>query len=204
MSTAWEDLERIFNDARLLPPEARAEFVARSCGTEEMRHEALALLAADRASGDFLTKPALERLAHSVGTSGWNLRPGDRLGVYTITRLLGAGGMGEVWRARDDRIGRDVAIKVLLPHFSHDADRVRRFGSEARAAGALNHPNIVTVYDVGEHDGMPYLVANASRDATCASGSRLVRFQRRKRLSLLAESLKAWQRHMPAASFIAT
>jgi eukaryotic-like serine/threonine-protein kinase len=159
MSTAWEDLERIFTDARQLPPDAREEFVARSCGTEEMRREALALLAADRASGDFLTTPALEKLAQSVGTSGWNLRPGDRLGVYTITRLLGAGGMGEVWRARDDRIGRDVAIKVLLPHLSHDAERVRRFGSEARAAGALNHPNIVTVYDVGEHDGMPYLVA---------------------------------------------
>lgn len=159
MSTAWEELERIFTAARLLPPQARAEFVARSCGTEEMRRETLALLAADRASGDFLTKPALERLAHSVGVTGWNLHPGDRLGVYTITRLLGAGGMGEVWRARDDRLGRDVAIKVLLPHFSNDADRVRRFGSEARAAGAMNHPNIVTVYDVGEHDGMPYLVA---------------------------------------------
>ena len=159
MSTPWEDLERIFTEARLLQPEARAEFVARSCGTDEMRREALALLAADTASGDFLTTPALEKLAQSVGTDGWNLRPGDRLGVYTITRLLGAGGMGEVWRARDDRIGRDVAIKVLLPHLSHDADRVRRFGSEARAAGALNHPNIVTVYDVGEHDGMPYLVS---------------------------------------------
>jgi serine/threonine protein kinase/Tol biopolymer transport system component len=159
MSTAWEDLDRIFTEARALPPDARAEFVARSCPTEEMRREALALLAADSASGDFLTKLALERLAESVGANGWNLQPGDRLGAYTITRLLGAGGMGEVWRARDDRLGRDVAIKILLPHLSNDADRLRRFADEARAAGALNHSNIVTVYDVGEHDGMPYLVA---------------------------------------------
>ena len=158
MSTDWEELERIFADARALPPDARAAFVTQSCGTEELRREALALLSADSASGDFLTTPALERLAQSVGANGWNLQPGDRLGVYTITRLLGAGGMGEVWRARDDRIGRDVAIKILLPHVSNDADRLRRFASEARAAGALNHPNIVTVYDVGEHDGMPYLV----------------------------------------------
>ena len=166
MSTAWEELERIFTDARALPPDARAAFVAQSCTTEEMRREALALLAADGASGDFLTRPALERLAQSVGADGWNLQPGDRLGVYTITRLLGAGGMGEVWRARDDRLGRDVAIKILLPHFSQDADRLRRFGSEARAAGALNHPNIVTVHDVGEHDGMPYLVAECLEGRT--------------------------------------
>src|SRR5262245_22562319 len=80
------------------------------------------------------------------------LEPGARLGPYEIVSLLGAGGMGEVYRARDSRIGRDVAIKLLRGD-------VGRFEQEARAAGALNHPNILAIYDVGTHEGMPYLVS---------------------------------------------
>jgi serine/threonine protein kinase len=106
-----------------------------------------------------MAKTALERLAESVAADGWSLQPGERIGVYTILRRLGAGGAGEVWRARDERLGRDVAIKVLLPHFSSDPERLRRFADEARAAGALNHSNILTVYDVGEHGGIPFLVS---------------------------------------------
>ena len=83
---------------------------------------------------------------------------GRQIGSYRIVSLLGAGAMGEVYRARDDRLGRDVAIKILPAAFSHDADRLRRFQQEARAAGQLNHPNIMAVYDVGEHEGAPYLV----------------------------------------------
>jgi serine/threonine protein kinase/Flp pilus assembly protein TadD len=84
--------------------------------------------------------------------------PGTRVGPYGIVSLLGAGGMGEVYRARDERIGRDVAIKVLPAEFAADPDRLRRFEQEARAAGQLNHPNILTVFDVGTHDGAPYIV----------------------------------------------
>ncbi len=83
---------------------------------------------------------------------------GTRLGVYEIIALLGKGGMGEVYRARDERLGRDVAIKVLPADFAKDADRLKRFEQEARATSALNHPNILTVYDVGTHDGAPYIV----------------------------------------------
>ena len=85
-------------------------------------------------------------------------RAGSRLGPYEILAPIGAGGMGEVWRARDPRLGRDVAIKVLPASFSADADRLRRFEQEARAAGILNHPNITAVLDIGEHDGAPYVV----------------------------------------------
>src|SRR5215471_4859437 len=84
---------------------------------------------------------------------------GSRLGPYEILAPLGAGGMGEVYRGKDPRLGREVAIKVLPASLSRDADRLRRFEQEARAAGVLNHPNITAVYDVGTHDGAPYVVS---------------------------------------------
>ena len=83
---------------------------------------------------------------------------GSRLGPYEILSAIGAGGMGEVYRARDPRLSREVAIKVLPASFSQDADRLRRFEQEAKAAGVLNHPNITAVYDIGEVDGAPYVV----------------------------------------------
>ncbi|MCA1732074.1 MAG: serine/threonine-protein kinase, partial [Acidobacteria bacterium] len=83
---------------------------------------------------------------------------GRRLGPYEITAPIGAGGMGEVFAARDSRLGRDVAIKILPPALSGDADRVRRFEQEARAAGSMNHPNLITVHDTGVHDGSTYVV----------------------------------------------
>jgi eukaryotic-like serine/threonine-protein kinase len=86
------------------------------------------------------------------------LTSGTRVGPYEITGALGAGGMGEVYRARDTRLDRDVAIKVLPASYSADSDRLRRFEQEARAASQLNHPNIVTVHDFGTHDGSPYVV----------------------------------------------
>src|SRR5204863_210560 len=87
-----------------------------------------------------------------------SLTPGARLGPYEIVSLLGAGGMGEVYRARDTRLGRDVAVKVLTAAFASDPDRMRRFEQEARAVAALNHPNVLSVFDTGTHDGVPYLV----------------------------------------------
>src|SRR5262249_14934260 len=83
--------------------------------------------------------------------------PGTRLGPYEIVAPLGAGGMGEVYRANDTRLGRQVALKVLPAAFAADRERLRRFEREARAASALNHPNIVVVYDVGQSDGTSYL-----------------------------------------------
>src|SRR6266508_1289185 len=85
--------------------------------------------------------------------------PGANFDHYEILASLGAGGMGEVWRARDTRLERDVAIKLLPAEFAKDADRLRRFEQEARATSALNHPNILTVYDTGTHETRPYIVA---------------------------------------------
>jgi serine/threonine protein kinase len=84
---------------------------------------------------------------------------GSRFGPYEILSALGAGGMGEVYRARDTRLDRDVAVKVLPASLAGDPDRLRRFEQEARAAAALNHPNILAVHDVGTHDGQPYIVS---------------------------------------------
>jgi len=87
------------------------------------------------------------------------LRPGTRLGPYEIVGLVGTGGMGEVYRARDTRLGRDVAIKVLPAQFASDPNRLRRFEQEARAVAALSHPNILALYDVGTHEGSPFLIS---------------------------------------------
>ncbi len=98
-----------------------------------------------------LRKPARPEGARRVAA-------GVRLGPYELGSRLGAGGMGEVYRARDARLGRDVAIKVLPPWWQDDPEAQRRFEIEARAAGGLSHPNIVIVHDVGEHEGAPYVV----------------------------------------------
>jgi serine/threonine protein kinase len=94
------------------------------------------------------------------------LTPGTRLGPFEILGSLGAGGMGEVCRARDPRLRRDVAIKVLPPRFSREADRLARFEQEARAAAALNHPNILGVHDIDRHDESPYIVVEVLKGAT--------------------------------------
>ena len=88
-----------------------------------------------------------------------SLASGTRIGPYEVVGMLGAGGMGDVYRAHDSRLDREVAIKVLPGDFSRDDDRLRRFEQEAKATSALNHPNILTVYDIGEHEGAPFIVA---------------------------------------------
>src|SRR6201982_671910 len=87
------------------------------------------------------------------------LSPGVRLGPYEILDALGAGGMGEVYRARDTRLGRDIALKILPESFACEGGRLHRFEQEARAVAALNHPNILAVFDIGQHNGSPFLVS---------------------------------------------
>ena len=95
-----------------------------------------------------------------------HLAAGTKLGPYEIVAPIKAGGMGEVYRARDSRLEREVAVKILPAVFCRDQDRLRRFEQEARAAGALNHPNILAIYDIGTHDNGPYLVTELLHGAS--------------------------------------
>src|SRR5881394_36584 len=94
------------------------------------------------------------------------LSAGDKLGPYEILAALGAGGMGEVYRARDARLGRDVALKILPPGAAGDPDRLRRFEQEARATAALSHPNILAVFDVGSDGAVNYVISELLQGET--------------------------------------
>ncbi|MGH7336380.1 MAG: protein kinase domain-containing protein, partial [Myxococcota bacterium] len=96
------------------------------------------------------------------------LQPGERLGRFEIVALVGAGGMGEVYRARDPELQRDVAIKVLPAEVASDSARLQRFEREARATGRLAHPNLLTLHDIGRHDGAVYLVCELLDGRTLA------------------------------------
>jgi eukaryotic-like serine/threonine-protein kinase len=154
----WRQIETIFAAAVAQPPAVRTAIIDRQCEDAGMRDEITSLLDAADASTDFLSAPALDDFARQVSREGWTVRLGDRVGAYTITERIGAGGMGEVWRARDERLGRDVALKLLLPHAADVTERSRAFEREARTAGGLNHPNVLTVYDIGDHRGAPFIV----------------------------------------------
>src|SRR5205085_6707658 len=108
---------------------------------------------------DFMGAPALKDAAALVTSEVPGTLVGKQLGHYQLISLIGAGGMGEVYAARDTRIGRKVAVKLLPAAVARDTDRLRRFEQEARAVGMLNHPNILTIHDVGTHEGAPYLVS---------------------------------------------
>jgi eukaryotic-like serine/threonine-protein kinase len=118
------------------------------------------------------------------------LSAGTKLGPYEIVAPLGAGGMGEVYRARDTRLGRDVAVKVLPASFAKDAERLRRFEQEARAAGALNHPNILAIYDLGVQDGAPYLVTELLEGETLRERLRAGSLSVRKALDLAVQAIR--------------
>src|SRR5687767_13310685 len=118
------------------------------------------------------------------------LSAGARLGPYEVVSPLGAGGMGEVYRALDARLAREVAIKVLPASFSNDADRLRRFEQEAKAAGRLNHPNVTTVYDIGTHDGAPYVVQELLEGDTLRAVMAGGRFSARKAIDYSVQTAR--------------
>jgi TolB-like protein/tetratricopeptide (TPR) repeat protein/predicted Ser/Thr protein kinase len=153
----WQQLDRLCIEALELAPGERGIFLQRASGGDEALRSAVeALLECDEAAGAFLDRPAVEELAEALAGDVASL-VGQDIGGYRIEALLGAGGMGEVYRARDLKLDRDVALKVLERTVVDDAADLKRFEEEARAASALNHPNIVTIYGVGESGDIAYI-----------------------------------------------
>ena len=155
-SEKYEKVADLYHAALERPAEQRSAFVARACGSDEsLRLEVESLLAANDAAGDFILSSAMTVAAQSMADDEEALT--GRAGAYDVLSLIGRGGMGEVYEAYDTRLGRRVALKVLRPALTGNPDALRRFEQEARAASSLNHPNIVTIYDIGEMDGRRFL-----------------------------------------------
>ncbi len=156
----WKQIEKLYDAALELEAPRRATFLDQACADDEdLRREVASLLASDEEAGSFLAAPAVEVAAKGLAAAEATSLIGRRIGHYQVLSLLGAGGMGEVYLARDTRLNRQVAIKFLPALFAQHPDRLRRFELEARATSALNHPNILTIFDTGLHEGAPYLVA---------------------------------------------
>ena len=148
----WTAADRLFDAALERKPHERAAFLREACaGDEELQRAVESLLENARDAGRFLDTPALELIAERhAGGRGAPLARGSRLGSYEIESAIGAGGMGEVYRARDTRLNRAVALKVLPELFATDTDRLARFEREAQVLASLNHPNIAAIHGIEE------------------------------------------------------
>ena len=153
-----QQIEDLYHSALERDSAERMAFVDDSCkGDDELRHEVESLLASHERAGDFIEAPVHERAARVIADNQKRSMIGRLIGHYEIIELLGAGGMGEVYLARDARLDRKIALKFLPHYFTKDTGRLRRFEQEAQAASALNHPNIITIYEIGEVDGTHYI-----------------------------------------------
>src|ERR1051326_6281912 len=175
----WQRVDEIFQAAIELPLEKRDLFLTQACaGDQTLRSEIEALIASDEHGLSFIEDPAFEMAANLLVSSKPELPEGYRLGDYQILSLLGKGGMGEVYLAEDTELGRKIAIKLLPAEYTRDKERLQRFRQEARAASALNHPNILTIHQIGQADGR-YFIATEFID-----GETLRQHMKRARLSL--------------------
>ncbi len=151
---AWTRVEELYHAALEKLPAEREAFLGEAChGDEALRREVQSLLNHEREAERLMERPAA-----TAATQKLAVTRGTRLGPYEVAELLGAGGMGEVYRARDTRLGREVAIKVLPELVAHDPEALRRFDREARAVAALSHPRICALHDVGRENGVDFAV----------------------------------------------
>jgi serine/threonine-protein kinase len=153
----WNQIDQLLDAALELPRQKRAAFLDQACaGDDELRKNLDALLASDDDARSFLEQPALDVAAKELVAKKASML-GQSIGHYRIVSQLGAGGMGEVYLAKDTKLDRKVALKILPSQLAADRSRMQRFVQEAKAASALNHPNILTIYEIGEVDGQRFI-----------------------------------------------
>ncbi len=164
----WQQIKALLQAALEHAPDERPGFLAAACNDDEsLRAEVQKLIVSHDQAGPFIEEPAFGVLAESlVGKAAEETLTGQRLGHYAIGKQLGKGGMGEVYQAEDTRLGRNVALKLLPALFTTEVERVRRFQQEARAASALNHPNILTIYEIGEIDSRRFMTTELVEGVT--------------------------------------
>jgi Tol biopolymer transport system component len=169
----WQQIEALYHAAAARPAGERAAFLAAVCGGDErLRQEVEALLDTPATAKGILAAPALAMAVEMVDDSTGAVLTGRRIGVYHLHERIGAGGMGEVYRARDTRLGRDVAIKILPLAFMEDRDRLARFEREARVLAAFTHPNIATIHGVEDGGDVRALVMELVDGETLAERTR--------------------------------
>lgn len=157
-SEKWEQAKQLYETALKIGRDDRPRFLVENCsGDEELLREVESLLACSEEAAGFLDKPAIGEMAEAIVTQ--SSLTGQKILHYEILKLLGAGGMGEVYLAEDTRLKRRIALKVLPPSLSEDKKSVQRFEQEACAASALNHPNILTIHEFATHNGMNFIAS---------------------------------------------
>jgi serine/threonine protein kinase len=169
--TLWIKAKELFHETLAKPPTERDEFLKQACGQDEPLLKQVKELLDSYESG-FMNEPALSKVVEAINDSNL-LEEGSMFGRYRVARLIGSGGMGEVYLAHDAELDRPVALKLLHRDVAEDKERLRRFIQEARAASALNHPNILTIYEIGTHEGTRFIVSEyidgeTLRDRMCA------------------------------------
>ncbi|MDQ3665411.1 MAG: protein kinase [Acidobacteriota bacterium] len=154
----WQQIESLYHQALELPLEERAAHISMACrGNEKLRREVDSLISSHMEASAFMEDSVAEQATRLIANEQITSIIGQTVGNYAILSLIATGGMGEVYLAEDTRLGRQVAVKLLPSCFGADGERLRRFQQEARAASALNHPNILTIHEVGEANGRQFL-----------------------------------------------
>ncbi len=155
----WQKVKEILQLALEHPSNERQQFLDEVCADKSMRREVETLLADSKNVGSFMEQAAIGEVAEMFDSEDKNLKIGERFNHYEIIKQIGAGGMGEVYLAKDKKLDRQVAIKILNEKFASHESNLNRFIQEAKAASALNHPNILVIHEIGESDDTHYIVS---------------------------------------------